>query len=67
MTTTLTSKQEAEKMGALAFFGDKYGETVRVVKVGEFSTEFCGGTHTSSSGQVGPLVLVSESSIGSGR
>ncbi len=65
VTTTLTSKQEAEKMGALAFFGDKYGETVRVVKVGEFSTEFCGGTHTSSSGQVGPLVLVSESSIGS--
>jgi alanyl-tRNA synthetase len=65
VTTTLTSKQEAEKMGALAFFGDKYGETVRVVKVGEFSTEFCGGTHTSSSGQVGPLVLVAESSIGS--
>ncbi len=65
VTTTLTSKQEAEKMGALAFFGDKYGETVRVVKVGEFSTEFCGGTHTSSSGQVGPLVLVSESSVGS--
>ncbi|MEE8376403.1 MAG: alanine--tRNA ligase, partial [Acidimicrobiia bacterium] len=65
VTTTVTSKQDAEKMGALAFFGDKYGETVRVVKVGEFSTEFCGGTHTSSSGQVGPLVLVSESSIGS--
>jgi alanyl-tRNA synthetase len=63
--TTVTSKQDAERMGALAFFGDKYGETVRVVKVGEFSTEFCGGTHTSSSGQVGPLVLVSESSIGS--
>ena len=65
VTTTLTSKQDAEKMGALAFFGDKYGETVRVVKVGEFSTEFCGGTHTSSSGQVGPLLLVAESSIGS--
>ena len=65
VTTTVTSKQDAEKMGALAFFGDKYGETVRVVKVGEFSTEFCGGTHTSASGQVGPLVLVSESSIGS--
>jgi len=65
VTTTLTSKQDAERMGALAFFGDKYGETVRVVKVGEFSTEFCGGTHTSSSGQVGPLVLVAESSIGS--
>ncbi len=65
VTTTVTSKEDAEKMGALAFFGDKYGESVRVVKVGEFSTEFCGGTHTSTSGQVGPLVLVSESSIGS--
>ncbi|MFV1960652.1 MAG: alanine--tRNA ligase [Acidimicrobiia bacterium] len=65
VTTTVTSRQDAEKMGALAFFGDKYGETVRVVKVGEYSTEFCGGTHTSSSGQVGPLVLLSESSIGS--
>ncbi|MCZ6567799.1 MAG: alanine--tRNA ligase [Actinobacteria bacterium] len=65
VTTTVTSRQEAETMGALAFFGDKYGETVRVVKVGEFSTEFCGGTHASSSGQVGPLVLLSESSIGS--
>jgi len=65
VTTTVTSRQDAEKMGALAFFGDKYGETVRVVKVGDYSTEFCGGTHTSSSGQVGPLVLISESSIGS--
>ena len=65
VTTTITSKKDAEKMGALAFFGDKYGETVRVVKVGTFSTEFCGGTHTLTSGQVGPLVLVSESSIGS--
>jgi alanyl-tRNA synthetase len=63
--TTITTKQEAEEMGALAFFGDKYGEVVRVVQVGEFSTEFCGGTHTSTSAQVGPLLLLSESSIGS--
>jgi len=63
--TTITTKQEAEEMGALAFFGDKYGEVVRVVQVGEFSTEFCGGTHTSTSAQVGPLLLMSESSIGS--
>jgi alanyl-tRNA synthetase len=65
VTTTVTTKDEAQRMGALAFFGDKYGEVVRVVKVGDFSTEFCGGTHTSTAGQVGPLIVVSESSIGS--
>jgi alanyl-tRNA synthetase len=65
VSTVVTSKEEAEQMGAIAFFGDKYGEIVRVVKVGNFSTEFCGGTHTSTSGQVGPLLLVSEGSIGS--
>jgi len=63
--TTVTSKEEAQRMGALAFFGDKYGEVVRVVQVGSYSTEFCGGTHTSASGQVGPLTIVSEGSIGS--
>ncbi len=65
VTTIETSKEEAERMGALAFFGDKYGSTVRVVKTGGFSTEFCGGTHVPSTGQVGPLVLVSEGSVGS--
>ena len=65
VSTMITSKEEAEAMGALAFFGDKYGEIVRVVEIGEFSTEFCGGTHTRTSGQVGPLLIVSESSIGS--
>ena len=63
--TTVTTKDEAEEMGALAFFGDKYGDTVRVVQVGSFSTEFCGGTHTHTSAQVGPLLVTSESSIGS--
>ena len=63
--TTVTSKENAEEMGALAFFGDKYGDTVRVVQVGDFSVEFCGGTHTHTSAQVGPLLVTSESSIGS--
>ncbi|GBE24577.1 alanine--tRNA ligase [bacterium BMS3Bbin02] len=63
--TLVTSKTEAERMGAIAFFGDKYGDEVRVVKTGEFSTEFCGGTHVSSTGQVGPLLLISEGSVGS--
>jgi alanyl-tRNA synthetase len=65
VSTTVTSQDEAKKMGALAFFGDKYGETVRVVKVGDFSVEFCGGTHTSTAGEVGPLIVTTESSIGS--
>ncbi len=65
VTTVETSKAEAEDMGALAFFGDKYGERVRVVQTGSYSTEFCGGTHVPTTGQVGPLVLVSEGSVGS--
>jgi len=65
VTTIETSKDDASKMGAIAFFGDKYGDIVRVVRTGDFSTEFCGGTHVPSTGQVGPLVLVSEGSVGS--
>ncbi len=60
-----TGRKQAEEMGALAFFGDKYGETVRVVEIGSYSRELCGGTHTPSSGQVGPLVVLGEASIGS--
>jgi alanyl-tRNA synthetase len=63
VTTLETSKEEAERMGALAFFGDKYGEQVRVVRAGDYSTEFCGGTHVPTTGQIGPLVLVSEGSV----
>lgn len=63
VTTVETSKDDAERMGALAFFGDKYGERVRVVKAGNYSTEFCGGTHVPTTGQIGPLVLVSEGSV----
>jgi alanyl-tRNA synthetase len=60
-----TSKDEAQSLGALAFFGDKYGEVVRVVEIGDYSKELCGGTHTPSAGQVGPLLVLGESSIGS--
>ncbi|MDJ0925005.1 MAG: alanine--tRNA ligase [Acidimicrobiia bacterium] len=63
VTTIETTKDEAERMGALAFFGDKYGDRVRVVQAGDYSTEFCGGTHVPSTGQIGPLVLVSEGSV----
>lgn len=61
--TVRATKAEAEEMGALAFFGDKYGDEVRVVKTGDYSTEFCGGTHVRTTGQVGPLLLVSEGSV----
>ena len=63
--TRLATREQAENEGALAFFGDKYGSTVRVVEIGEYSKELCGGTHTHSSGQVGPLIVLGESSIGS--
>ena len=63
VSTLETTKEEAVQMGALAFFGDKYGEQVRVVKIGDYSTEFCGGTHVHTSGQIGPLVMVSEGSV----
>jgi alanyl-tRNA synthetase len=65
--TTETSLQEAERMGALRFFDDKYGETVRVIQAGGTSLEFCGGTHVDSLGQIGPISLVSEESIGSNK
>jgi alanyl-tRNA synthetase len=60
-----TTKAQAEAMGALAFFGDKYGERVRVVRAGPHSIELCGGTHVGTLGMIGPITVTSESSIGS--
>jgi len=60
-----TSKAQAEALGALAFFGDKYGDQVRVVRAGAHSTELCGGTHVDALGMIGPLTILSEGSIGS--
>ncbi len=62
--TTVMPIDEARASGALAFFGDKYGEQVRVVQVGDYSREFCGGTHVPTAGQTGPVVVLGESSIG---
>ena len=65
VVTIQTTKEEAQTMGAVAFFGDKYGDRVRVVRAGAHSLEFCGGTHVDRLGDIGQIQLVSESSIGS--
>ncbi|MBF0122041.1 MAG: alanine--tRNA ligase [Candidatus Omnitrophica bacterium] len=58
--------EEAKQSGALAFFAEKYGETVRVVSVGEYSKEFCGGTHLDTTGQIGLFKILSEGAVAQG-
>ncbi len=65
VSTKIMNIDEAKKEGALAFFGDKYDDDVRVVNIGEFSKELCGGTHVGNSNEIGLIVLLNESSIGS--
>ncbi len=66
VTARYMSQPEAMDMGAMALFGEKYGDTVRVVSVGDWAHELCGGTHAHRSGQLGVVSFISEGSIGSG-
>ena len=62
----VTTQAEARRIGAMALFGEKYGEAVRVVEVGDYARELCGGTHAARSGQLGVVKLLGEASIGAG-
>ena len=60
-----TTMEQAQKVGAIAFFGDKYGDNVRVLEAGDHSLELCGGTHVNALGDIGHLRIISENSVGS--